>query len=119
MPLSPTPTRGAKTSSSEEGGMGQGISGAEPRHKLGAHPPLQGEGRERSERGGVTVVAAGAGTPPGPPMRGQCSRQAQRPHRDAELAPGVDPPPAGEGEERAFAWPPSIASAYRHTGVAA
>src|SRR3984957_20048214 len=93
MPISPTPPSGAKTSSSEEVGMGQRMVGEERRLRLGAHPPLQrqghpasstaraaaapatnplhpplqGGGRERSERGGGGGGAAGAGTPPRPP----------------------------------------------------
>ena len=43
-----------------------------------SHPPLEGEGRERSERGGVTIERAGMSPPPGgltpgrpPPSRGR------------------------------------------------
>ena len=50
------------------------------------HPPLEGEGRERSERGGVTARADEILTPPRPPSV-------------ASLRPAVDPPPPGEGEE--------------------
>ncbi len=48
-----------------------------------AHPPLEGEGRERSERGGVNLLL----TPP-------------RPSSLAALAQTVDPPPPGEGDSR-------------------
>ncbi len=49
------------------------------------HPPLEGEGRERSERGGVMLS----------------SITSPHPDRLASLrsTPAVDPPPPGEGKE--------------------
>ena len=47
------------------------------------HPPLEGEGRERSERGGVSLLATSS------------------PHPAASHSLGVDPPPPGEGRHRA------------------
>ena len=66
--------------------------------EFGAHPPLQGEGRERSERGGVA------------------SLQETPPHPDASLARSIDPPPAGEGIE--FAAEPDPGIRYRRVLIA-